>query len=146
MVLREIIDLDATYGGGPESEAALLNEGASPGIGEGRPVRLPVPWPRAKRRSRREKPAGEGEEGGEGAIGGDLAGALLDYEDEEENISLSAMEAALRPQVLEVFDAISATYKKLAKLQTERLDVTAKGAPRSPLPPTANTMASRLRW
>ena len=127
MVLREIIDLDATYGGGPESEAALTAEPVLPGSTE------TLPDAAEGEATPAEKPADEeGEEGAAGALGGDLAGALLDYEDEEENISLSAMEAALRPQVLEVFDAISATYKKLAKLQTERLDVTARGAKITP--------------
>jgi RNA polymerase primary sigma factor len=133
MVLREIIDLDATYGGGPESEAALLNEVASPGIGEGEGSAAPVLADGETPAATEEKPAGEEGGEGEGAIGGgDLAGVMLDYEDEEENISLSAMEAALRPQVLEVFDAISASYKKLAKLQAERLEVTARGAKITP--------------
>ncbi len=43
-------------------------------------------------------------------------------EDAEENaMSLSAMEQALMPSVLETFDAIADTYKKLAKVQEKRL-------------------------
>ena len=36
---------------------------------------------------------------------------------EENNLSLSAMEAALKPQVLETFEKIAATYEKLHKIQ-----------------------------
>ena len=64
-----------------------------------------------------EEKAAEGE-GGEGAA---VPGAYDDDEGEE-NISLSAMEAALRPQVLEVFGQIGDTYKKLAKLQAQRME------------------------
>ena len=111
MALREIIDLDATYGGGPDGPAVAL------------PVAdLPIDAEDKEPVEAETKEKEEGEEGaeGEGAIGG---GIPMDYDDEgEENISLSAMEAALRPQVLEVFDKIADTYKKLAKLQEQRLE------------------------
>src|SRR5690606_15431164 len=42
-------------------------------------------------------------------------------EDDEANLSLAAMEAQLKPQVLEAFDAIAKHYKKLQKTQEERL-------------------------
>ena len=101
MQLREIIDLDATYGGGPDAPPLVLPEGA------------------AEAEDAEEKPAAEEGEGGEGAP----PGGMMDFDDEgEENISLSAMEAALRPQVLEVFENIDATYQKLAKLQEQRLE------------------------
>ncbi|MEJ2028034.1 MAG: RNA polymerase sigma factor RpoD, partial [Limibacillus sp.] len=44
-------------------------------------------------------------------------------EEEENNLSLAAMEQALLPEVLETFDKIAATYKKLSKLQGKRLDI-----------------------
>ena len=47
----------------------------------------------------------------------------LDDDDEFENaLSLSAMEAELKPQVLETFDRIAATYKKLRKHQDKQLE------------------------
>jgi RNA polymerase primary sigma factor len=97
MQLREVIDLDATYGGGPDAEALVV-----PAEGE---------------EEKEEEKTTEGE-GGEGAA---VPGAYDDDEGEE-NISLSAMEAALRPQVLEVFSQIAATQKKLAKLQQQRME------------------------
>src|SRR5581483_4651196 len=63
---------------------------------------------------------GEAEEiAADGADGGDS--------EEEASISLSAMEAALKPQVLQTFDTIAKTYKKLHKLQEQRLETMLKG-------------------
>ncbi|HZH28236.1 MAG TPA: RNA polymerase sigma factor RpoD [Azospirillaceae bacterium] len=93
MLLRDIIDLDATYGAGPDGdeEAAAMERDGVPEDGDAE--------------DEPEPPAAEGGE-----------------EDEEEgSISLSAMEAELMPRVLETFDAISATYEKLHKLQEARL-------------------------
>ena len=110
MQLREIIDLDATYGGGPDGPAVPLPVVADPEAAE-------AIEPEAE-----AKPEGEeGEEGGGDA--GAIGGGIMDYDDEgEENVSLAAMEASLRPQVLEVFANISQTYLKLAKLQEGRME------------------------
>jgi RNA polymerase primary sigma factor len=100
MLLRDIIDLDATYGGGPDGEEipAELAEGEAPEA-EGEEAQ-----PRAE---------GEGEEDGE--------------EDGENSLSLSAMEAALKPQVIETFEKIKATYDKLHTLQEARLTAIQRG-------------------
>src|SRR5690606_34222185 len=45
-----------------------------------------------------------------------------DEEEDESNLSLAAMEAELRPQVMETFDLIAATYKKLRKLQDQQVE------------------------
>jgi RNA polymerase primary sigma factor len=97
MLLRDVIDLDATYGNSAfEAESAALAEGEAEAESEG-----------------------EGEE---------IAAAEGGEESEEEaSISLSAMEAALKPQVLATFDTIAKTYKKLHKVQEQRLDSLQKG-------------------
>lgn len=92
MLLRDIIDLEATYGGGPQSEAAMLGEGESA-----------EPEPEVEE----EK---EGEEG-EGGFEGD---------EEQENLSLSMLEEKLKPQVMETFGNIAVTYTRLFKLQAQR--------------------------
>ncbi len=47
----------------------------------------------------------------------------MDDEDDFENaLSLAAMEAELKPKVLETFDHIAATYKKLRKQQDKKLE------------------------
>ncbi len=40
----------------------------------------------------------------------------------ENNVSLSAMEAELKPRVLETFDRIADNYKKLRRLQVEHVE------------------------
>ncbi len=96
ILLREVIDLDATYTGGPGEAADMtaINED--------------------------EEDEEEEKEGVEGAEGGE--------EDEDENaLSLSAMEEELAPQVFETFGKIQKTYKKMQKVQQERLDHLLKG-------------------
>ena len=46
----------------------------------------------------------------------------LDDDDMENNVSLSAMEAELKPRVLETFDSIADNYKKLRRLQVEHVE------------------------
>src|SRR5690606_18712762 len=83
ILLRDVIDLEATYGAETDTAAAAA-------------------------------PAEDGAE--------------AETEDEEEadaeenNLSLSAMEQQLLPQVLETFDKIADTYGKLARMQKRRLE------------------------
>ena len=44
-----------------------------------------------------------------------------DDEDEQANMSLAAMEAALKPQVLEALDIIADDYAKLSDMQDSRI-------------------------
>ncbi|MDE2133067.1 MAG: RNA polymerase sigma factor RpoD [Alphaproteobacteria bacterium] len=127
VLLRDIIDLEAMYGGGPEAQAAAVAGGvppipalpqmngggpvvAAPVIGE---VKKPEPPPVAA-----PKPA-EGEEldPAEAQAKADAEAAEADDFDDEGNLPLSAMEAALKPQVLETLDQIASLYKKLGRLQ-----------------------------
>ena len=107
LLLRDIIDLDATYGAGPGGNGALPAEMAGEDA-----VAVEA-----------EAPADEDEEEGVAPPVSE-AGA----EEEEENsdeaaVSLSVMEERLKPEVIEKFEQISATYKRLEKLQQARLDV-----------------------
>ncbi len=88
ILLREVIDLDATYGG-TDAPSEPSEEPPEPS---------------------------ENPEGGESADG-----------DEEGNVSLSKMEEELMPQVFENFAKIQKTYKKMQKVQGERLEVLATG-------------------
>ncbi|SHM27279.1 RNA polymerase sigma factor RpoD [Roseibium suaedae] len=103
VLLRDIIDLEATYAG-PDAKGgpAVANdddEEAAPG------------GPRAANDA---GPGGEGE--GESEEDGD------DEDEFESNVSLSAMEAELKPQVLETFDRVAESYKKLRKLQDQLVE------------------------
>jgi RNA polymerase primary sigma factor len=97
ILLRDIIDLEATYEG-PEAKAAPTVEGTSEAV------------------------APASEPGPEGELG-DSEGELEDDEDDYENaMSLAAMEAELKPKVLETFDNIAGNYKKLRKQQDRMIE------------------------
>jgi RNA polymerase primary sigma factor len=105
IVLRDVIDLETTFGETLIEEANDTEEtvvdGAEAGDGEA-------------------KPAGEDEEKAEG----ETTATDDDEEDEDEqaNLSLSAMEAALKPHVLESLTIISDNYAKLHKMQEDRIN------------------------
>jgi RNA polymerase primary sigma factor len=125
VLLRDIIDLEAMYGTGPDAAAAAAVAGEDAaiaplgGLAGAPPPPPPVPPPVLVVKPAPEpvKP-GEGEavDPGEAAAKADAAGDGDDFDDEG-NLPLSAMEAALKPQVLETLDQIAALYKKLGKLQ-----------------------------
>ncbi|MBV8650808.1 MAG: RNA polymerase sigma factor RpoD [Alphaproteobacteria bacterium] len=113
MLLRDIIDLDATYGSNVFAQPTDAGEG---GV---------APEPAAD-----AAPAGDGDGAeGDGEVPAELAGEMAseEGEGEESSISLAAMEAALKPQVLETFDLIAQSYKKLHKLQEQRLAAMQQG-------------------
>src|SRR5262245_20040326 len=104
ILLRDIIDLEATHEG-HEAKAAPP------------PVSPPVP----EMASAAPSASGDGAEGGDGEARAE--GELEDDEDFENALSLAAMEAELKPKVLETFDNIAATYKKLRKLQDKKVEM-----------------------
>ena len=99
VLLRDIIDLDATYGGGPEARPDMTQ-------------------PEIAARVQRE----EAEKLEEGTNEED------EDEFDEGALSLSAMEAELRDGVMETFDAISEDYKKLRRLQDIMIEEELKGS------------------
>ena len=101
MLLRDVIDLEATYGGGPEAAA--------------------------RRADAAKAEDAESGNGAEASSDGESAEKSENEEDfDEANVSLSAMEAAVRPDVIETFDAIAAAYKKFRRLQDLRLELAQK--------------------
>jgi hypothetical protein len=52
-----------------------------------------------------------------------------DDDEEETNVSLAAMEAELKPKVLETFDRIARNYKSLRKLQDQEVGDKTKLSP-----------------
>jgi RNA polymerase primary sigma factor len=102
ILLRDIIDLEATYAGPDGKNAPVVPEGGE-AVGEAVPA--------AGAAAPREAGA-EGDEEALPPMEGDM-----DEDDMENNVSLSAMEAELKPKVLETFDRIADNYKKLRRLQ-----------------------------
>ena len=126
VLLRDIIDLEAMYGAGPDGQPANVPPPVGP---DGKPLesapaefkapqfQKPAAPPPPPPPPKPVLPKAEGEEvdPAEAAAAADAADA--DDFDDEGNLPLSAMEAALKPQVLESLDAIAGLYKKLGKLQ-----------------------------
>jgi RNA polymerase primary sigma factor len=120
ILLRDIIDLDATYGGGPNDEDIAKEErGEETDETEAEEAS-------AEQDTAKGEAAAEGEETAEGAEGGDGVAGETDEEDET-SMSLAAMEEALRPQVLEHLDQIAAIHAKLSRVQEKRLALLQKG-------------------
>ncbi len=116
MLLRDIIDLDATYGSNVFAQPSdIAGDGEAASNGAAPPAATNGAAP------------AEAEAGAEGEVIPELAGE--EAEGEESSISLAAMELALKPQVLETFDTIAGLYKKLHKLQEQRLAAIQKGEP-----------------
>jgi RNA polymerase primary sigma factor len=130
VLLRDIIDLEAMYGAGPDGQAAAnaaANGGAVPAgavpaalngaNGHAAPVEVKKPAPPPPPPPPPKPKSEEGEvDPGEAQAAAEAAAEADDFDDEG-NLPLSAMEAALKPQVLETLDQIAALYKKLGKLQ-----------------------------
>ena len=133
VLLRDIIDLEATYGAGPEGQAAAAAAAvaAANAVGpDGKPLPPPMAIPgvnnpalngaavveKPKPAPAPKPPVDPDADPGEVAAAADAAGDGDDFDDEG-NLPLSAMEAALKPQVLETLDQIANLYKKLGRLQ-----------------------------
>src|SRR5215472_5220166 len=123
--LRDIIDLEATYAG---PDAKTMPATAAPAGGEpgaqgaapfnGGPPQTVAP-PSAPPAATPFKPANGGGDGeaidpGEEAA---IADAEVDEDDLENSMSLAAIEAELKPKVLETFDNIADSFKRLRRLQ-----------------------------
>jgi RNA polymerase primary sigma factor len=121
--LRDIIDLEATYAG-PDAKAIPAPVGP-----DGQPLATGVPMPgQPPQPPQTPAPAtapasatpfkaatpSSDEEKPEGAPEGDF-----DDDDMENSLSLAAIEAELKPKVLETFDTVANKYKRLRRLQDQ---------------------------
>jgi RNA polymerase primary sigma factor len=105
ILLRDVIDLEATFGRSLDGEEDM--EGAA--LGE-----VDVDAPR--------RPGAEAEPELD-ADGNPIQRSDDDDEDDESSaMSLAAMEAALKPRVLEILDTIARDYAKLSEMQDSRMN------------------------
>ncbi|MGY3620993.1 RNA polymerase sigma factor RpoD [Bradyrhizobium sp. USDA 10063] len=129
--LRDIIDLEATYAG-PESKGGLNPtmiaapdvDGAQAAEGEGEttqaaPAHVAPPAAPPSPTPFRTAPAGGDAEVEEKDPGEAAAEADMDDDEFENQMSLAAIEAELKPKVVETFDKIASEYKKLRRLQEQ---------------------------
>ena len=101
ILLRDVIDLETTFGdqlAEDEEEAVVPTPGAEP---------------------KQESTAQELD-----ADGNPIQSDDDDDEDEQANLSLAAMEAALKPRVLEALEIIAHNYGKLSEMQDLRMSAT----------------------
>jgi RNA polymerase primary sigma factor len=125
--LRDIIDLEATYAG-PEAKGGVTavaedGQAAAGGNGASAPQTLSaavttVAPPAAPPAATPFRPA-EAEDGEEKDPGEAAAEADMDDDEFENAMSLAAIEAELKPRVVETFDKIANEYKKLRRLQEQ---------------------------
>ncbi|MEO0388492.1 MAG: RNA polymerase sigma factor region1.1 domain-containing protein, partial [Pseudomonadota bacterium] len=109
IMLRDVIDLETTFG------AAVDEDEDTPVVGEAEGAARAEPAKPADAAANAGAPDGE-ERSDETAE--------RDEEDEEEeqaNLSLAAMEASLKPKVLETLDRIAEDYATLAAMQDSRM-------------------------
>ncbi|MBV9530924.1 MAG: RNA polymerase sigma factor RpoD, partial [Bradyrhizobium sp.] len=133
--LRDIIDLEATYAGpdaknnpgivgapvGPDGQPVVDPEGAAAAAAAAQtapahvapPAAPPAPTPF------RAEPAPEGDGDEEKDPAEAAAEADMDDDEFENQMSLAAIEAELKPKVVETFDKIADNYKKLRRLQEQ---------------------------
>ncbi|EKF18003.1 RNA polymerase sigma factor RpoD [Nitratireductor pacificus] len=104
ILLREIIDLEATYAG-PEAKQAPVVQ---------RPDEDAKPADEKQKRARSDDDITN--------VGGESQPEEEEDEEDEANLSLAAMEAELKPGVMETLDFIADTYKKLRKLQDQEVE------------------------
>ncbi len=100
ILLRDIIDLEATYQG-PDAK----NQPSQP---------LPGEEAKSDDKDGKDAKSGDGKTEEEKKKEEDD-----DYDDMDPALSLAAMEAELKPQVLETFDLVASSYKKLRRLQDQ---------------------------
>jgi RNA polymerase primary sigma factor len=126
--LRDIIDLEATYAG-PDAKAMPASVGPDgqlspvPGLNAtpGAPVPPATPAPATAPaaptpfRPKHEDIAAGGEEP-------PIGEAEMDDDDMENSLSLAAIEAELKPKVLETFDTVANEYKRLRRLQDQDIE------------------------
>jgi RNA polymerase primary sigma factor len=140
MLLRDIIDLDATYGSGVfgpmPSEIAVGVAQVGGGEGEsGAEARNGA-------ETTEKSDADDDDEVASELAEIDRELAVEEAESEESSISLAAMEAQLKPSALATFDVIAESYKKLHRLQDQRINALQK---REPLPRVTERRYEKLK-
>jgi RNA polymerase primary sigma factor len=140
VLLRDIIDLDATYAG-PDAKAMpalVISPDGQPiagiaALGQlGQPPQMQAPAT-APVTAIPFKPTRESTAGEVTTAHGTISESDPDDDDEMENwLSVAAIEAELKPKVIEIFDTIAGTYKRLRRLQDQDIQFQLKRRSISP--------------
>jgi len=124
ILLRDIIDLEATHGGGPNGAISAGQEGDEEEGASASPAAKLEPNKEAAKiqDAAPEKPKKTNGSGADTAAEGNTDQDDDDDDAEEATLSLAALEEKLMPQVLANFKNINGTYKKLHRLQAKRME------------------------
>ncbi|MEM1313334.1 MAG: RNA polymerase sigma factor RpoD [Pseudomonadota bacterium] len=110
IMLRDVIDLETTFGAamddGEDEDGEVIDEG-----GEAASEDAPAA----------EGKSEDGEDGGQENGEAKPEGEDAEDEDDQANLSLAAMEAALKPDVLAKLDRIADDYTRLREMQSSRI-------------------------
>ncbi|WP_395660496.1 RNA polymerase sigma factor RpoD [Aestuariivirga sp.] len=134
ILLRDIIDLEATYAG-PDAKKQGPVQTPAPYVPPKEEVKKKAEAKRAeaKRVAANVRRPSPDDEFGDVLSPEDFDKPQVEDDDDDEGddlgVSLSAMEAELKPKVLEIFDNIAKNYKSLRKLQDQEV---AEGTELSP--------------
>ena len=134
ILLRDIIDLEATYAGPDAKQNVPVNPNAPASVAEA--VRQGSGGEHSPEALARKKAIAEGRDPDEAVealrnprAGDDTSSEGAEDDDDEDDedddeaaLSLAAMEAELKPKVLEIFDSIASNYKKLRRLQDQYVE------------------------
>ena len=140
VLLRDIIDLEATYAG-PDAKAmpapvigpdGRLIIGIPVPVQPGQPPQMQAPAT-APATAIPFKPTSESAAGEVTAAHGTISESNPDDDDDTENwLSVAAIEAELKPKVIETFDNVAGTYKRLRRLQDQDIKLQLKRLSISP--------------
>jgi RNA polymerase primary sigma factor len=123
ILLRDIIDLEATYAG-PDAKNNQPVAAPQPYVPPKEEVRKQAELKRPER-LKQSQPRRADDEYGDVLSPEDFDKPVIEEDDDDEGddlgVSLSAMEAELKPKVLEIFDSIAKQYKSLRKLQDQEV-------------------------
>src|SRR5262245_12899239 len=135
--LRDIIDLEATYAGpdakampapGSDSEPIVAaRASASPGVSVLAQTPAPPATPAGMAPFKGAPERANGEDGEPAPGEGDF-----DDDDMDNSLSLAAIEAELKPKVVETFDNIASEYKRLRRLQDQDIALRLKSGALTP--------------
>jgi RNA polymerase primary sigma factor len=130
IMLRDVIDLEATYGADEDAPAELLEVILTEDVSKNE-----APVETSKEKFAPEAAPETETSTTETPEDKEVSGEETPRDDEDDDdddgegfgVSLSAMEERLKPQVLETFKKISLVYEDLRELQEKRIDILQKG-------------------
>jgi RNA polymerase primary sigma factor len=138
--LRDIIDLEATYAGpdakgiatpvviGPDGQPIVAAAVPGAPVAAGLPPQTAAPATAPAGATPFKAPGDDDGDGEEKPA----AEPDFDEDDMEGSLSLAAIEAELKPKVLETFDNVADTYKRLRRLQEQDIQFRLKSASLTP--------------